>query len=234
MNEHFLAPDDPAQPLELVWPPFGLRIRSPRLSLRVLRETDFPEYVAAATSGVTHSKENPFAYAWNEKSPTELVRGSLPYIYSTRARITPTHWHLPLAVFTTNDDGEESQLIGMQDVEAHNWDVMSTVSSGSWLRADHHGQGFGTEMRAAVLLWAFDHFDAEYAESAAYSWNLASHRVSEKLGYFTSGTRRVTDAHGEQPVWERMFRLPKDDFLRPAWLVQVSGSAELSAFLRAT
>ncbi|GAB3848831.1 hypothetical protein [Nesterenkonia populi] len=48
--------DDPSQTLEEIWPVFGLRIESPRLVLRVLREADFPQYLAAAS------------YEWNTAS----------------------------------------------------------------------------------------------------------------------------------------------------------------------
>lgn len=223
--------------LEEIWPPFDLRIESPRLELRVVRETDFPAYVAAASSGVTHTSRNPFRQAWNEKDPESLIKASLPFLWSTRSAITPEHWHLAFGVFLKDasgsgslGDGAPAELIGVQDCYAHDWPILRTVSSGSWLRADRQGQGLGTEARAAMLLWAFDHFGAEYAESGAYTWNERSRRVSESLGYFTSGTQRVPDAHGVEPEWEHLFRLPKNDLLRPAFQIRVTGNAELKSF----
>ncbi|MGJ9372453.1 GNAT family N-acetyltransferase [Nesterenkonia sp. CF4.4] len=227
----------PARTLEELWPPFGLFIESPRLVMRVVREADFPAYAAAAASGVTHTSRNPFRHPWNEKGPEDLVKGSLPFLWSTRSAIGPDHWHLALGVFLkVADDArggaaeESGTLIGMQDCYAQDWTVLRTISSGSWLRADRQGEGVGTEARAAMLLWAFDHFGAEYAESGAYTWNERSRRVSETLGYFTSGTRRVPDAHGEKPEWEHMFRLPKNDLLRPRWQIQVTGNDALKSF----
>lgn len=232
--------------LEEIWPPFGLRIESPRLELRVVRETDFPAYVAAASSGVTHTTRNPFRQAWNEKDPEALIKASLPFLWSTRSAVSPEHWHLAFGVFLKDSGdgtstagqpgpgqpgrGQPAELIGMQDCYAHDWPILRTVSSGSWLRADRQGQGLGTEARAAMLLWAFDHFGAEYAESGAYTWNERSRRVSESLGYFTSGTQRVPDAHGVEPEWEHLFRLPKNDLLRPGFQIQVTGNAELKRF----
>lgn len=237
-SDHPVTPGPyPAPGLEELWPPFGLRINSPRLELRVVRETDFPAYVAAAASGVTHTSRNPFRYAWNEQAPEELVKGSLPFLWSTRSKIGPDHWYLMFGVFLKTpgtlggaEDGVSTELIGMQDCYAEDWTILRTVSSGSWLRADRQGQGLGSEARAAMLLWAFDHFGAEYAESGAYDWNERSRRVSAALGYSTSGVRRVTDAHGETPEWEYMFRLPKSDLLRPPWKVQVTGNERLRGF----
>lgn len=253
MAEFSIRPDDPAQSVEEVWPPFGLRIESPRLVLRVLREADFPAYIAAATSGVTTTEKNPFRLPWNEEEPSELVRRSIPFLYSKRGEIGPSSWYLLLGVFlkeepesrsqssergrSTSGSGQQSGvvrpgecLIGVQDCDAEDWPVLRTVSSGSWLRSDAQGQGYGKEMRAAMLLWAFDHFDADFAESGAYTWNERSRRVSESLGYFTAGTRRVPDAHGENAEWEYSFRLPKADFIRPPWNVKVSGSKRLKNF----
>ena len=233
-SDHLVTP---SKTLEELWPPFGLCIESPRLQLRVVRETDFPAYVAAATSGVTHTSRNPFRHPWNELGPEELVKGSLPWLWSSRSAIGPDRWSLMLGVFLksptdTDESADEmsGELIGMQDCYAKDWTVLRTIGSGSWLRADQQGQGLGTEARAAMLLWAFDHFGAAYAESGAYTWNERSRRVSETLGYFTSGTRRVPDAHGQQPEWEYMFRLPKNDLLRPSWQIQVTGNDELRSF----
>lgn len=243
MSQPSEPPVTPARTLEELWPPFGLRISSPRLELRVVRETDFCAYADAAASGVTQTSRNPFRFAWNEKSPEELVKASLPFLWSTRSAIGPDHWHLALGVFLKSPSGSASpeeatpgeaapgELIGMQDCYAHDWSILRTISSGSWLRADRQGQGLGTEARAAMLLWAFDHFGAEYAESGAYTWNERSRRVSESLGYFTSGTQRVPDAHGAEPEWEYLFRLPKNDLLRPPWQIQVTGNDALKSFL---
>lgn len=227
-----LHADEPDHTLEEVWPPLGLRIESPRLVLRHIRETDFPAYLAAASSGVKHTERSPFVAPWDENPPEELARQSLPWLYSRRDRVGPDSWALMLAVLTKDDQGQERQLIGMQDVLADEWQVLRTVTSGSWLRSDAQGEGFGREMRAAMLIWAFDHFGAEYAESGAYDWNRRSRRVSESLGYFQSGTRRVADAHGQQPEWEHQLRLPRNDFLRPPWTVTVDGSERLRAFYR--
>lgn len=250
-----IPPEDPSSPassarafarsssLEELWPPFGLRIDTPRLALRVVRETDFPQYLAAASSGVTHTDRNPFAHAWNEKSPQELVRASLPWLWSSRAEIGPESWMLMFGVFLKPDGGAAAggtgpggvvrsgeRLIGMQDCSAAQWSVLQTITSGSWLRSDVQGRGYGREMRAGMVMWAVDHFGAQYAESGAYEWNERSRRVSLGLGYEVSGRRRVTDAHGQSPEWEDQFRLAAEDLVRPEWSVQVAGSERLREF----
>ncbi|MCH8563382.1 GNAT family N-acetyltransferase [Nesterenkonia sp. LB17] len=230
-------PLTPALTLEELWPPFGLRIQSARIELRVVRETDFPAYVDAATSGVTQTSRNPFRHARNEQEAAGLPKSALPRLWSTRSEIGPDQWSLMLGIFLKGAGSAEGcltqepgELIGMRDCRAEDWSVLRTIGSGSWLRADRQGQGLGTEAHAAMLLWAFDHFGAEYAESGASTWDERSRRVAETLGYFTAGTRRVPDAHGEKSEWEHMFRLPKNDLLRPPWQIQVTGNDRLRGF----
>lgn len=225
-----LNADDPTHTLEEVWPPFGLRIETPRLILRQIRETDFPQYLAAATSGIRNTDRSPFVSPWDENPPEAMAKNSLTWLWSKRPAIGPNSWYLMLATFLKNDDGSEGRLIGMQDVFADHWQALHTIGSGSWMRVDQQGAGYGKEARAAMLIWAFDYFGAEYAESGAYDWNKASLRVSESLGYFQCGTKRVPDADGKQPEWEIQVRMAKNDFLRPPWTVKVDGNDRLKAF----
>lgn len=55
----------------------------------------------------------------------------------------------------------------MQDVSAHEFPLLRTVHSGSWLTQSVQGRGIGREMRAAILLLAFDHLGAAAALSEA-------------------------------------------------------------------
>ena len=50
----------------------------------------------------------------------------------------------------------DGRPVGIQDVIAANFPVLRGVDTYSWLGIDHQGQGFGREMRAAVLHLAFD------------------------------------------------------------------------------
>ena len=60
--------------------------------------------------------------------------------------------------------------------------------TGSWLGASFQGHGYGTEQRAAVLELAFRGLGANAAISGALEHNIASQRVSTKLGYRQTGT----------------------------------------------
>jgi RimJ/RimL family protein N-acetyltransferase len=85
--------------------------------------------------------------------------------------------------------------------------VLREVHTGSWLGKDHQRQGIGTEMRAAVLHLAFVGLGAEMATSSAFPTNLASNRISLKLGYVPDGIQRI--APRETPIDTNRFRLTR-------------------------
>ena len=201
--------------LEHAWPLFGLRLRTPRLELRIVRDTDLDGLVSAVDAGVHPPEQMPFAQPWTDAAPDERRRGYVRHVWERRA-VTPERWLLAFAVVL---DGEP---IGVQDLSATDFAVRGTVDTGSWLTRARHGRGIGTEMRAAVLLLAFDHLGAEVAESAATSWNAASLGVSRRLGYRENGRSFSTGRPGER-VEELQVRLLRDEFVRPAWQLQVDG-----------
>ena len=87
------------------------------------------------------------------------------------------------------------------------------VATGSWIGLRHQGRGIGTEMRAAVLSFAFDHLGAVRARSAAFVDNPASLRVSEKLGYRRDGTETL--ARRGRATEDVRLLVDRDAFRRP-------------------
>jgi RimJ/RimL family protein N-acetyltransferase len=111
-------------------------------------------------------------------------RSTLQWNWAQRGAWRAEAWHLNLAVV------RDGAVVGAQDMVAHDFPVLREVSSGSWLGQEHHGQGIGTEMRAAMLWLAFAGLSAEYACSSAFEDNHAPLGVSRKLGYRDDGIER--------------------------------------------
>lgn len=198
------------------WPLFGLRLRTPRLELRPVRDEDVPGLVDAALAGIHDPAVMPFAVPWTDAEPDVLRRELARFVWRQRASIRPDTWTLQLAVL------HEGRPIGVQDLTAAGFAQLRTVLTGSWLTRRAQGSGIGTEMRAAVLLFAFDVLGAEVAESSAASWNAASLGVSRHLGYVDNGVERRAPRPGEV-IEEQRLRLPREAFVRPAWSLQVEG-----------
>ncbi|MBW0091797.1 GNAT family N-acetyltransferase [Pseudonocardia sp. KRD-184] len=197
------------------WPLRDLVLRTPRLELRPDDDVGLDGLVAAAYAGVHPPEEMPFLVPWTEADPAYLGRGMLQYFWSERARLAPESWSVH---FLVRRDG---RVIGTQGLTGTDFAVTREVSSGSWLGRAHQGIGLGTEMRAAVLLFAFDHLRARRARSDAFPDNHASHRVSAKLGYRRDGTTTVV-RRGE-PVDDVRLVVEEAQFVRPGWTLTTEG-----------
>lgn len=197
------------------WPLRHLVLRTPRLELRPDDDAGLDELVAVAYAGVHPADEMPFGEPWTDADPRYLGRGTLQHFWQQRAALRPQDWNVH---FLVRLDG---RVVGVQSVHGTDFGVTRLARTGSWLGLHHQGHGVGTEMRAAVLMFAFDHLGATAARSAAWSDNAASNRVSAKLGYRPDGTStRVRRSVAAQEV--RLLVTP-DGFVRPGWTVAVDG-----------
>lgn len=203
--------------LEEIWPLFGLEITTPRLTLRPVRDVDLPGLVQAALDGVHDAERTPFSVPWTDADPADLPQNLAAYQWNLRNLVNRHKWTVAFAVHF------EGRVVGSQDLGAYDFANRRTVSTGSWLTKSVHGRGLGTEMRAALLLFAFDTLGAQWAESGAAIWNGASLGVSQKLGYELNGVTRVSPRPGE-PTDEQRVRLEKASFVRPDWEIAVRGA----------
>lgn len=184
-----------------LWPLLGLRLTTPRLELRVPDLDDLGALAEVAAAGVHDPAVQPFLAAWTDASPEQRARSTLQWHWSTWARWVPDDWSLSFVVLA------QGRIIGTQALSARHFATLREVGTGSWLGRDHHGQGYGTEMRAAVLDLAFEGLGAEYATSGAFADNAASLGVSRKLGYVDDGIERHLIR--EAPAVERRLRLDR-------------------------
>lgn len=197
------------------WPLRHLVLRTPRLELRPDDDAGLDGLVEAAYRGVHPPEEMPFLMPWTDADPRYLGRGILQHFWSQRAALAPERWTINFVV------RHEGVVIGTQGLSGNDFAVTREVTSGSWLGMAHHGRGLGTEMRAAVLLFAFDHLGAVRARSEAFADNHASHRVSEKLGYRRDGTATVVRRGGSTE--DVRLLLDVTDLRRPEWLLRAEG-----------
>lgn len=209
-----------------VWPVFRLRLRTPRLELRPVRDADLPSLAEAALDGIHEPGRNPFGTPWTEAPREELLPNLARFVWRERAGVAPNEWNLLFAVL------EDGRPIGLQDLRATNFAALRTVSTGSWLTRSRHGLGLGTEMRAALLLFAFDELGATVAESGAYDWNASSLAVSAKLGYRENGVTKRAPKPGVVED-EVQLRLVASEFRRPEWQLEVGGFTEARPLLLA-
>lgn len=157
-----------------------------------------------------------------------MVRKGIQFYWRQRAMTTPADWHLN---FLIRLDGK---VIGNQGLYAENFAELNEVSTGSWIGQRHQSQGIGTEMRAAVLMFAFDHLRAQTARSSAFTDNKQSIGVSRRLGYEPDGT--FLEVRRGRSATQTRLRLTAERFKRnrPPWHLEVTGFPEAAQFLGLT
>ncbi|HKT06213.1 MAG TPA: GNAT family protein [Rugosimonospora sp.] len=166
------------------FPLVGLRLLTPRLELRLPSAEELAELADLAAGGIHDPDASPFLVRWTDAPPAEAARSVVQYFWRQLGAWTPQDWSLNLSVFL------DGVVVGQQGIEARDLAVTRQVSTGSWLGRRYQGKGIGTEMRAAVLDLAFTGLGADEALSGAMAHNVASLRVSRKLGYEPDGHQR--------------------------------------------
>jgi Acetyltransferase (GNAT) domain len=132
----------------------------------------------------------------------------LQHFWAERSALAPEDWRIH---FLVRLDG---RVIGTQRLSAHDFGVIREVDTGSWIGQRYQGQGIGTEMRAAVVLFAFDHLGATAARSGAFSDN----------PYRLDGTETL--ARRGRPVEQIRLLVTPETLVRPGWTVEVGGYGE--------
>jgi RimJ/RimL family protein N-acetyltransferase len=161
-----------------VSPLYDLRVRTPRLELRLGSHDELVALAQLAEQGVHPPEEMPFAIAWTDGiGKPDFVETTVAWHERHLTDWSSQNWTLNLLVW------EHGELVGTQGVLAEDFGERRTVHTGSWLGSRYQRRGVGTDMRAAVLELAFRGLGATRAESSWLEGNEASRRVSEKLGY---------------------------------------------------
>jgi RimJ/RimL family protein N-acetyltransferase len=220
------VPIDPRHPLVAHLPLLGIAITTPALTLAMPTLDELATLADRAAEGIHDPAEMPFSNAWTRTSPEGVARSVARYWLQSLAEITGGTGELGFVAFV---DG--AGPVGIQGLQLEpTWPTLATVTTGSWLGQRFQGRGYGTWMRRAILAFAFRVLGAQRAESSAHDGNLASRRVSERLGYREVGTSIELVEGKEQRVVH--YRLERTDFVDDE-RIHISGvSDEVRELLR--
>lgn len=181
---------------QLDWPPDRVVIRTPMLELRLPTDHEWCDLMAHSNESIyERSGIYPFLMDWVGK-PYE----SMQFRWRTKADWKPESWQFPACVFV---DGE---ICGVQDIGSTQFGVKRSVTTGSWLKASAQGRGIGTEMRIAILHFAFAGLGALEAHSEAHVDNQASNAISRSLGYEFTHIERGSFAGQPADQWKMIMR----------------------------
>jgi RimJ/RimL family protein N-acetyltransferase len=171
-----------------------LRLRTPRLELRLATRAEARRLFEVAEAGIHDPGAMPFEIPWTDALDEEDFVGHVTGSTPDAIRFTAFLGGTP---------------IGVQALDVH----PEHVTTGSWLGEAFQGRGLGTEMRAAVLTYAFDVRDAKVARSGAIQGNPQSLGVSRKLGYEVVGSHVVSPRGA--PVEHTDVELRRERFRSP-------------------
>jgi RimJ/RimL family protein N-acetyltransferase/GNAT superfamily N-acetyltransferase len=185
-----------------------IRVRTPRLELRLATVAELRELAHVAKQGIHDPQEMPFEVPWTDAAGTPgFVEDTVEHHLGQQRSWRPTDWTFTLVAF------QDGRPIGVQSLRGRDFARRREVDTGSWLGRPSQGRGLGTEMRAGVLSFAFELLGAKRATSGAIDANPQSLGVSRKLGYEVVGEHMVAPRGVDRPhtdlVLEReRFRSP--------------------------
>ena len=139
-----------------------LRLKTPRLVLRLGSREELLELGHLAQKGIHPPEEMPFEIPWTDRSgePT-FVEDFALYHEDALQAWKPNDWSLNLLAFL------KSRPIGSQSIRGEDFSTRREIETGSWLGRPYQGQGLGTEMRTAALELAFRELGATAAVSGS-------------------------------------------------------------------
>jgi RimJ/RimL family protein N-acetyltransferase len=197
----------------------ALRVRTPRLELRLPSREELLELAEVARAGIHPPERMPFYVPWSDRAPLEEFPDEFVAHHEGRiAGWDDEAWSLGLVAF------HEGRPVGEQSLRR----AGDVVDTGSWLGAAWQNRGLGFEMRAGALELAFRGLGFGAATSGAFVDNPQSQRVSEKLGYRVVG--RSTHAPRGKPVEELKYRLERDDWRCPV-AIELHGVDAVAPFM---
>jgi len=164
-------------------PLLGLRITAGPVELRGITD-DLLGPLAELATDIHDPDFMPFTFPWSLTPAPDLPRTVAQYHWGSRASFSPARWSADLAVFF------DGTLVGSQGFGTTEYLVTRTGETGSWLSRRFQGRGIGTAMRQVICAFIFDHLDARYITSCAWTDNPASLAVSRKTGYADNGTEQ--------------------------------------------
>jgi RimJ/RimL family protein N-acetyltransferase len=196
-----------------------IRLRTPRLELRLATVAELRELARVAAAGIHDPDFMPFQLAWTDGlTEQSFLEWHLAALHDWR----PYDWRLELIAF------HEGRPIGSQALAGKQFGSTGRASTGSWLGRAWQGRGLGTEMRGALLALLFDGLGGREAASGAIVGNDASLGVSRKLGYVETGMSTVSPRGVVTPHHELV--LTREQFRRQGHEVEIGGLDGLDSY----
>jgi RimJ/RimL family protein N-acetyltransferase len=181
-------------------PLLALRITAGPVELRGITD-DLLGPLAALATDIHDPDFMPFSFPWTLTPAPDMPRNVAQYHWRNRASFSPAKWNADFAVFC------DDEFVGCQGFSTKDYLITRGGETGSWLGRRFQGRGIGTAMRQVICAFIFDHLDAQYITSSAFSDNPTSLAVSRKTGYADNGVDHVSRL-GKPAIMRRIILEP--------------------------
>lgn len=202
---------------------YQITVTTPRLVLRIPKEhKEFTELGQILANGIQKGDQPHFMdESLYGKSAEEHAKDQQIFVEKSVHEWNNNNWHIPFAIFY------DSKAIGLITMFAHDFPIAKGFGCSYWIGLPYQGKGLGTESFQAVLSFGFDRLDAQEAYAGAWSDNIASLRLMEKLGFVFNGEYWM--ARNGQAIKDKRMRLPKEQWKNPenSSIEGLQGSEEL-------
>jgi RimJ/RimL family protein N-acetyltransferase len=152
-----------------------LVLRTERLVLRPLRESDVPDVVAGASDPVTQ-QWLPLPRPYTPEHARAFVNRLAPGLHAIGHGV----------VRAIEQDG---RFAGVIDLKRTDW-IARVTEMGYWAMPGFRGRGVMTEATVALSTWALQEAGFERVELRIPPGNVASNRVAVKSGFTREGVAR--------------------------------------------
>lgn len=166
------------------WPLSRMVIATRRLELRWPSDADIDALAECAVSGM--GEPGYYMPFWTDGTPAAVARSVVQRCWETAGVWRPDDWTLGLAVV------HGGEVIGCQTLGARDFVALREGLVTAWFDHRHHGKGFGTESRAAVLQLAFSELGAADVLTVVRQENRRSLGVAHRLGFAFDGVQHNT------------------------------------------
>ncbi|MDO4713428.1 MAG: GNAT family protein [bacterium] len=137
-----------------------------------------------------------------EDIPALIKHGNDPLLRKHLGANFPSPYDLPVAqkwveYVSKNEYGREEfgifvddQFVGCGGIELGKGFELKNMHVGYRIGADFRGKGYATDFLQTIVDYAFTKYDIHRIHSKVYSYNTASARVMEKVGFQREGVER--------------------------------------------
>jgi RimJ/RimL family protein N-acetyltransferase len=173
--------------LALAWPPFGLKIHTPRLELRMPTCIDIVRLAPVSYHAAPATRRIGASFTAPELLAREQARSI--------AEWSVERWTLNFGVFL-----HSGEPVGLQGLAAERYPTKRCFETPAWVTPQRRRQKFATEMRGGVLSLTFNFLGAASALASPLADNVASIGVSLRLGYEQNQSMLKRNANMEGAV----------------------------------